>query len=120
MGPQVNTRKHVCWDCRRVSTGITCPDCHQPMVDMGTRWRPPRRSQDHKWKQQHDRWLRNVAHDGTDHRQEQAERRRQLAATGHIANRRTKPTPWPNPPRGKMAKLIAKMDAAFGIPQDRI
>lgn len=62
----------VCWDCRKVSKGnSTCSDCHQPMESMGRRWKPPRRTQDHKWKQQYKRW-----------------------ATGYLPNGRPRGTSW--------------------------
>ena len=87
----VTSSKSVCWDCRRVSQRVSlCPDCQQPMVPMGTKWRPPRRSQDHKWKQQYDRWCRGVAHNGRDYRQEEAERRQQRAAKASVATKMRK------------------------------
>lgn len=49
----MHSSKFVCWACRKVLKGhATCPDCHGPMVDMGTRWRPPRRQAVKRWAEQ--------------------------------------------------------------------
>lgn len=87
----VTSSKSVCWDCRRVSQGSsTCPECRLPMVPMGTKWRPPRRSQDHKWSQQFDRWAAGLAHNGRNYRAEERERRADLATKAHIATKMRK------------------------------
>lgn len=42
-----------------------CPECGQAMVSMGKRWKPPRRTQDRKWKQQEQLWRDGYRPDGT-------------------------------------------------------
>ena len=51
--------KNLCLDCRKTfNQGTdfhdirksTCPDCSKPMIQMSNRFRPPKKSDDLKWK----------------------------------------------------------------------
>lgn len=46
----MNKRTHLCAPCRVVDKYLyTCPRCGGSMLDMGTRWRAPKKSNKRAW-----------------------------------------------------------------------
>ena len=42
----------LCIPCRRVGKDSAyCPTCGEPMLNMGSRWRPPKKNNERAWKQ---------------------------------------------------------------------
>lgn len=45
------TPHNICFDCRVSFKDISvCPHCHQPLINAGTRFKPPRRNNLRDWK----------------------------------------------------------------------
>lgn len=46
----VSNSTYCCAGCRFVAKGMaTCPQCSNPMMHMGTKWRAPKKNNDKAW-----------------------------------------------------------------------